>query len=183
MDAHEKLPATINYDARLLRTRLGQFYLCTPLPLEKRPDNQRPPLTEERKQMGAGTIALDPGVRTFQTGYTPDGLVVEWGARDLSRIYRLCHHHGDLQSRWSQKDVIRHRRRYRLRKAAAARIRHKIRNLVDDLHKRLAKWLCENHETVLLPPFETSGEANVASDPRRPEPWSPGRTIGSNSAC
>ena len=39
---------------------------------------------------------------------------------------------------------------------AAARIRLKIRNLVDELHKRLAKWLCENYEVVLLPAFETS---------------------------
>ena len=39
---------------------------------------------------------------------------------------------------------------------AAARIRRKIRNLIDDLHKRLAKWLCECYEVVLLPSFETS---------------------------
>ena len=37
---------------------------------------------------------------------------------------------------------------------AAARIRTKIRNLIDDVHCKLIKWLCENHRVVLLPQFE-----------------------------
>ena len=108
----------------------------------------------DKSVRGSEVIALDPGVRTFQTCYDPSGLVVEWGAKDLARIYRLCHALDDLQSRWSQPD-IKHHKRYRMRKAAA-RIRRKIRNLIDDLHKRLAKWLCECYEVVLLPSFETS---------------------------
>lgn len=35
------------------------------------------------------------------------------------------------------------------------RIRKRIRNLVDELHKRFVKWLVENYHTVLLPEFET----------------------------
>ena len=64
-------------------------------------------------------------------------------------IYRLCYTLDKLQSKWSQK-TVRHASRYRMRKAAV-RIRLKIRNLVDELHKRLVKWLCENYEVVLLP--------------------------------
>ena len=34
----------------------------------------------------------------------------------------------------------------------------KVRNLIDDMHKKLAKWLCEKcAKHVLLPAFETSG--------------------------
>jgi putative transposase len=76
------------------------------------------------------------GVRTFETGYDPSGQIYEWGANDMQRIYRLCKAHDDLQSRWSQPDV-RHRQRYRLQRAAR-RLRARIRNLVDDLHHRLA---------------------------------------------
>eukprot|EP00762_Andalucia_godoyi_P003806 ANDGO_08534.mRNA.1 hypothetical protein len=34
--------------------------------------------------------ALDPGVRTFATGYAPSGRMSEVGAKDASCIYRLC---------------------------------------------------------------------------------------------
>ena len=36
------------------------------------------------------------------------------------------------------------------------RIRQKIRNLVDEVHKKLTKWLVSNYEMILLPQFETS---------------------------
>src|SRR5438067_12551609 len=36
------------------------------------------------------------------------------------------------------------------------RIRKKIRNLVDECHRKFARWLCENHHVVvLLPEFKT----------------------------
>jgi hypothetical protein len=101
MKSHQPLPLRLEYDARLVRTRLGAFYLCIPQPLDKVPESQGPRFTTEEKRRGAGVIALDPGVRTFQTGYDTNGRVVEWGAKDLSRIYRLCYAHDDLQSRWS----------------------------------------------------------------------------------
>jgi putative transposase len=150
----EPLPAKLEYDSRLLRTRLGHYYLCIPKPLEITHESQVRQFTAEEEVQGAGVIALDPGIRTFQTCYDPSGVVVEFGKNDIGRIYRLCHVMDDLQSRWSQKDT-RHRKRYRLKKAAR-RIRLKIRNLIDDLHKNLVKWLCVNYRVILLPEFETS---------------------------
>ena len=38
---------------------------------------------------------------------------------------------------------------------AARRIRKKIRNLVDELHKKLTKYLVAGYNTILLPNFET----------------------------
>jgi len=145
---HQQLPAKLECDSRLLRTRLGHYYLCLPKPLEIQGENQAPPAWKH------ATIALDPGVRTFMTGYDADGGVCEWGEADMGRIYRLCHRLDDLQSRWSRPSV-RHHQRYRM-KVAARRIRLKIRNLVDELHKRLAKWLCENYRCVVIPEFQTS---------------------------
>lgn len=40
-------------------------------------------------------------------------------------------------------------------KRAARRIRKKIRNLVDEVHKKLTKFLVDRFNTVLLPNFET----------------------------
>ena len=72
----------------------------------------------------------------------------------MAGIFRLCYTVDQLQSRWSQA-TTRHRKRYRL-KRAARRIQVKIRNLVDDLHKRLCKWLCLSFRSVLLPEFKAS---------------------------
>ncbi|WP_293202894.1 IS200/IS605 family accessory protein TnpB-related protein, partial [Microcoleus sp. PH2017_09_SFU_O_A] len=39
---------------------------------------------------------------------------------------------------------------------AAARIRSKIQNLVDELHKKSAHFLTTNYQVIFLPTFETS---------------------------
>jgi putative transposase len=94
----------------------------------------------------------------------------------MARIYRLCHAHDDLQSRWSQ-EAVRHKRRYRFKKAAM-RIQFKIRNLIDDIHKKMVHWLCANYRVVLLPSFETSqmlrkGQRRINSKTARAmETWS-----------
>lgn len=46
------------------------------------------------------------------------------------------------------------RKRYTM-KRAARRIRKKIRDLVDEMHKKFTKWIVEQYHTVLLPEFET----------------------------
>jgi putative transposase len=152
----ETLPDKLAFDSRLIKTRLGHWYLCLPLELKKIDlgENQAKDEIDPSKDI-TGVIALDPGVRTFMTGYDPSGKVWEWGKQDIGRIYRLCHTIDKLQSAWSQKNV-RHDRRYKLKKAAM-RARLRVRNLVDEMHKKLAKWLCENHKVILLPSFETSG--------------------------
>ncbi len=143
---HQPLPDALPYDSRLQRTRLGKWYICIPQPLAPRSENQAPPT--------ASVIALDPGVRTFATGYSPTHGVVEWGQGDISRIYRLCHAMDKLQSKWSQPGV-RHAQRYKLQKAAR-RLRERVRNLVDEAHKKFAKWLCDNFHAILIPAFSTS---------------------------
>jgi putative transposase len=61
-------------------------------------------------------------------------MIVEVGKSDISRIDKLCYHYDKLQSKWSQPE-INHRKRYRC-KRAGARMRRRIRNLVDEVHKK-----------------------------------------------
>jgi len=155
MKAAEPLPAQLLYDSRLIVNRLGEFYLCIPMPLEVRAENQGPFFTDAQEMQGSGIIALDPGVRTFMTGYDPSGLAIEWGKNDIARIYRLCHAHDKIQSKRDTIHGRQHKRqRYKLRRAML-RIHKKTRCLVDDCHRKLAKWLCENYRVVLLPEFRT----------------------------
>lgn len=170
--SREKLPDALDYDCRLQRTRLGEFYLCLLLPLNVRRSNEesnsenqavhhphQSPCscghTHDRNDLHhPRVIAIDPGVRTFLTGYSPtDECIIEWGANDIQRIYRLCAYYDDLQSRIT-KTTTRHCQRYRMKKAAR-RIQRRIRNLVDDLHKKSVKWLVESYDLIMLPKFDT----------------------------
>ena len=146
--AERVLPQTIPCDARLIRTRLGRYNVCLPQPLVPRTESQGPPDPERHC-----TIALDPGVRTFVTGYDPDGRVVEWGRGDIGRICRMCSYYDRLQGK-IMVPTTRKRSRYRMRRAGR-RIQERIRNLVDEMHRKLALWLCRSYRVILLPKFET----------------------------
>jgi putative transposase len=119
----EQLPDKLEYDARLVRKRLGHFYLCIP----KKLDKYNGPSQNK-------VIAFDPGMRTFCTGYDPGVIIVEVGKSDISRICRLCNSYDKLQRKWSQPKV-KHRKRYSYKKAGA-KIPRRIRNLVDEFHKK-----------------------------------------------
>ncbi|KAK9364881.1 hypothetical protein V1509DRAFT_452086 [Lipomyces kononenkoae] len=51
-------------------------------------------------------VSLDPGMRTFMTGYIAEGAVIELGKDDnIGYIYRLCHRLDALYSRLSMKGL------------------------------------------------------------------------------
>jgi hypothetical protein len=72
-------------------------------------------------------------------------MIVEVGKSDISRIYRLCNSYDKLQSKWSQSEINQCKR-------AEAKMQRRIRNLVDELHKKkVTKWTCKNFNTIFLP--------------------------------
>lgn len=98
-----------------------------------------------------GIIALDPGVRTFLTGF--DGSrFIEFGRGDIGRITRLCQHLDNLYSRMSTSG----RKQRRRMRQAANRMRAKIRHLIDEAHKQIVGYLTDNYRVIFLPTFETS---------------------------
>jgi putative transposase len=92
-------------------------------------------------------------VRTFLTGYDGE-TVLEIGKGDIERIVRLCFHLDKLISRAYRRQIKSKYRRSLLR--AASRIRVKIRNLVDELHRQIASYLVGNYKVVFIPTFERS---------------------------
>lgn len=152
-----KVPEKMDMCGRLIRDKYGDIYLVNTISrsvyaTDKSSDNQ------------AGLpsiIALDPGNRTFQTGYDYLGRIVEFGIGDQDKLFNILQHMDTLISNTSLKCKKIHRRqRYLIRKKVIPRIRKRIHNLINDIHNRVATWLCENYEYIILPRFEVSGMVN-----------------------
>jgi putative transposase len=137
--ASETIPDSCNHATQLVRDRQRWFAIF-------------PTRIEESTSEQEGVIALDPGVRTFLTGY--DGKsILEFGKADIGRIQRLCSHLDNLMKRAAAVKVRKQKRRmYK----AASRIRIRIRALIDECHKQIVNYLTTNYKVIFLPTFETS---------------------------
>ena len=112
------------------------------------PYDEKPPPERENQ---ARVVALDPGGRSFLTWYCADS-VGKIGEGAFFRIQRLCERLDDLLSRAATSPS---RRRRNMRRAAN-RMRLRIENLVQELHRQAAWFLVNNSDVILLPGFETS---------------------------
>ena len=137
----ERLPIAVNRNICRLTLRYEQYHLAVPY------DEKLPPQRENQARM----VALDPGVRSFLTWYCADSVgKIAQGA--FFRIQRLCERLDDLLSR-AQKSPSRRRRNMR---RAAGRMRVRIENLIQELHRQAARFLVDSFDVILLPTFETS---------------------------
>lgn len=134
----EPLPQSFG-DCRLVFA-YGDYYLTIP---------KEEPRTVTDNQ--GRVVALDPGIRTFMTFFS-ETTFGELGRAANLRIQRLCFRLDKLISKIS-KAKCRQKKRMRL---AANRIRGRIKNLVSELHKKVARFLVDNFDIILLPTFETS---------------------------
>ncbi len=96
-------------------------------------------------------VALDPGIRSFQTFFS-DSFAGHLGKQDIQRITRLAFHLDKLLSR---RDLCKNKKRKTSMSMAAMRIREKIKNLVSELHWKVARFLTVNFDVILLPTFES----------------------------
>ena len=152
-----ELPMNSVYGTELLYQR-GQWFACFPQYIrEVTTDSDR-------------VIALDPGNRTFITGYDGEN-ILEIGKGDIDvrgvvrvarpshiegRLTRLCLHLGKLIGRKVKASrKVNKRLRYKLNKAIDL-LRFKIRSLVDDLHRKAASLLVNSYLLIFLPTYQTS---------------------------
>ena len=105
----------------------------------------------------ASVVALDPGVRTFLTGYSPDGTVTELASGDATRLCKLASAIDKVVSRIDNVDV-RHHERQRL-KRKRLRMHSRIGHLVSEMHWKTTNYLCSNYDVILLPSFGTQDMA------------------------
>lgn len=134
------VPTEVNHDSKLVLDKLGRFYLCIPLRINR--ENQA-----DKDHAKKDWCSLDPGVRTFMTAYSPtENVCYQVGKNDIGRIYRLCIHLDHLCGKKQTRSI----------KMAANRLRQRIHNLVDDVHWKTIHFLKTSFTNIILPPFEVS---------------------------
>ncbi|CAG8631120.1 8727_t:CDS:2, partial [Scutellospora calospora] len=100
-------------------------------------------------------VSINPDIRSFIIYYDPSRKIIEYNKGDAICIYHLCKKYDKYQSERSKlKGGSKKRRRYTIRRKML-RIHDKIKNLIKDCHYKIAKDLCKNYNTILLPRFET----------------------------
>jgi len=124
------------------------------------------------KTQSLSIVALDPGVRTFQTAFSfdsavsyGDGIVNDRLVPLMSEFDRLLSardklHREDKSKQWV-KDSLKNLNR-RIHK-----VRARQQNLVADLHRRVAYDLVSNHDVILLPTFETKQMVKKSNETRK----------------
>lgn len=114
-------------------------------PIELKPENSQ----------SQSMIALDPGVRSFLTGFDGEKFV-DIGNQDITRIYRLGQH---IDKLISNKTTLKGRHNKHKRQELQKKIDRlfiRIKNLIDEVHKKVAKWLTTEYRVIFLPTFESS---------------------------
>jgi len=135
----------ITKECKLVYEFPNQYFLATPYARVCIKENSE-------NQTIENYVALDPGVRTFQTFYSPKSCG-KIGNNEIKRIERLCGHLDNLYSKFSKTKEYQRKRRIN---KALARLRQRIRNLVDEVHWKTIRFLCSNFSTIFIPKFEVS---------------------------
>ena len=134
----------------ILKREKNRYYLC--LPMKK--INEREPESPLKFQHQPYTrVALDPGVRTFQTFYSDQGIAGKIGDSVCEKLIDIGLLQDNLQSKI--RSVKSKRTRYNLKKRCFL-LRTKIKNIVNDLHWKTCHYLCTTFKHILLPSFEVS---------------------------
>jgi putative transposase len=144
----------LNHFASVTRQKDGSWYLI--IPYDKTPKESKSVVIDD-------LVALDPGVRTFQTFYSEnsygklgDDFAVKCLKPLTDRVDKLT-----SQITKAQRGVGRqfkkkfYKKKYNLRKRCN-KIRAKVSNTVLDLHCKTANFLTSHYKVILIPKFETS---------------------------
>ncbi len=95
------------------------------------------PNTENQGKFG-NFVSLDPGVRTFMTAFSEQG-IYEFGKGDISKISKLKFHLNTLKGSKKRK--------------ARVRISKRIQNLISEAHWKISNFLAKNFANIYIPAF------------------------------
>ena len=128
----------------------GNYYILLPKPVKQKKIKNLTSLDNK-------IVALDPGVRTFQTFYSPNNLVGK--IHPNWKLYKYNKKLNDLNKISNQIEelntLVGLKKNYI--KPKIQKLRTKIKNLISDFHWKTAKFLCQTFDVILLPKFEVKG--------------------------
>jgi len=101
-------------------------------------------------------VSLDPGVRTFLTLYSSDGVIGKLGDNIVDGLTQKGEKVDKLQSLIKKGNFTsKTKRKMKLR---CSLLRTKIRNIVTDLHWKSINFLCLNFRTIIIPNFDVTSK-------------------------
>lgn len=98
-------------------------------------------------------VALDPGIRTFQTFYSSEGVCGKLGDKVVNDIYKRCEKIDNLKSTLSKTNKDNETKRKKLMTKIFSLIT-KVKNIVKDLHWRTISFLTKNFKNIIIPKFD-----------------------------
>lgn len=149
---NKDLPQEISHGCRIVRRPYNKFFVHLPT-VEIR----------EAKTFESDIVSIDPGIKTFMTCYDPSGEIIKIGNDDIGVIGRLLHYKNKLYSKVSktrpkkeEKVSKRKKRKHKRLVKAFNRLAEKIKNMVDDYHKKTASFLVNKYKVVIIPKLKLS---------------------------
>lgn len=133
----------------IIRREKNRYYMCIP----RKTKIQQANLTFKHNY---NSVSLDPGVRTFQTIYSDEGIAGKIGDNACDGIIDIGLRIDKIISFLTlNKGTLTKRTRYNIRKRCFL-LRAKIKNKIKDLHWKTANYLCSTFKHIFLPTFEVS---------------------------
>ena len=134
----ESIP-DIEYDLRILKETNSKWFLLIPIAVKSSSKNPE-----------GNIIALDPGVKTFQVGYSEKEIVeFDIGKEKFQKIEKRISDYQRVLV--GAKAKQRHRISKKINKMYC-----KLKDYIKDCHYKVIKYLTSNYKIILLPAFETS---------------------------
>ena len=160
-------------DMRLVRTRDDKYWLC--VTVQRDEIMSKDFLGDAR----APIVALDPGVRTFLTAYDTEGNVHDIGiTEDITRLCRLGYaidkNKRKIQAIQKVQDIQKMEKERRPKTPGSKSVSSKhaqptakerklenknlclfrrMKNMTDDIHWKVIRFLCNRYKIILLPKF------------------------------
>lgn len=128
----------VEHDCRLVFEDGYRWYVVVPV------EDKAAEVTRTKE----ASVSIDPGVRTFLTGYCGKG-IIEIGNGAFSVIVKRCIELDRMVSRMSKAKA---RRRQNIRRAYR-RMKFRLECLKSELFWKSATFLAKNFDTVVIPPF------------------------------
>lgn len=144
----------IESDCKIIRYNPSQYYLLLTINSKQKISNSL-----------FNTVALDPGVRTFQTFYSSDGMAGKLGDnftdKNLIKIGKKIDKNCSVISKSKNGKTKRNlRKRNNL-------LRTKIKNSISDLHWKSINFLTNNFKTIILPEFKVKEMTALTKEGRK----------------